>query len=166
MEKTKKGYMITNITFKDLKDIFACSKKFVMDQEDPEYFAPSVTVAWLDQNKIGYYDDGGHADSPLWDKAETKQFKSIGSAWNFAKTKYNGKNIVDCDLDVYIPLAEITYDNFGLFGLVPTRNKFNLRYFATLHAYDEDLVVTTKEIVNEFDENYKFTFHKHYNFVN
>ena len=154
--------MIDNNSVKDLKNIYACSKKFIMDHEDPDYFAPSVTVAWLDQDKIGYYDDGGHVGSPLWDKAETKQFKSIGSAWRFAKTKYNGNNIVDCDLDIYVPLAEITYNNFGVFGLVPTRNKFRLAHFATMHAYDENLVVTSKETMKLFEENYKFTFNKRF----
>ena len=157
--------MIANISVKDLKNIYACSKKFVMDHEDPDYFASSVTVAWLDQDKIGYYDDGGHVGSPLWDKAETKQFKSIGSAWNFAKTKYNGNNIVDCDLDIYIPLAEITYKNSDFFGLVPTRYELKLTYFGTVHAYDEDLVVTSKETMKLFEENYKFTFNKRFDLV-
>tara|TARA_R100000734_G_C3229980_1_gene38356 strand:+ start:54 stop:524 length:471 start_codon:yes stop_codon:yes gene_type:complete len=155
--------MIDNISVKDLKNIYASSKKFVMTHHN--IVDPSVTVSWLDQNKIGYYDDGGYTESPLWDKAETKRFKNFGSAWNFAQSKYNNKNIVDCDLDIYIPLAYITYANFGVLGSVPTLMQLNEYHFATMHAYDPDLVIVEKEIVTKFEETYKFFYKKRFYFV-
>ena len=151
---------IVNFSLKYTKKIYNASKKFAQDDKYMTDLKPVCKVYWLDQDKIGYYEDGGYTDSPLWDQAEVKEFKDFNRAVAFAQSKYNGDNIVDVDIDIFLPLiTRIEYSDYSNFfgSVIPTfyPDSAQLVCIGVIHAYDIDLTVAHKEAYEMFRENYK-----------
>lgn len=154
--------MIENISYKDLKNMFSKSKKFLYESDSKDLM-PKAIVYVLDTDKVGEYDPNELYYGNIWDRAETKEFTNLESALKYAKKLFNNDNRHDIDIDVNIPLFDIDKPySMGIFGTVETRWPCKLHEFATIHAYDPDLVITNKHLVKKFERNYKYTYQKNY----